>query len=132
MKLIPFLLILVLILSVWLLPSATPALGIALIVTSLAIAVFSIFMKHRMDYLQGRLTRTAFVRSTFLDVFGILLAMVLAVLLGSYIAGMVTQPIANDSTRLIAGITVALLVGLGVGLFVNWTGGRFVKAPLEG
>ena len=132
MKLIPFLLILVLILSVWLLPSATPALGIALIVTSLAIAVFSIFMKHRTAYLQGRLTRTAFMRSTFLDVFGILLAMALAVLLGSYIAGMVTRPISNDSTRLMAGITVGLLVGLGVGIFVSWTWGRFIKTSPEG
>lgn len=132
MKLIPFLLILVLILSVWLLPAATPALGITLIVTSLAIAVFSILMKHRTDYLQGRFTRAAFLRRTFLDVFGILLAMVLAVLLGRYIAGMLTRAISSDSTRLIAGITIALLVGLGVGLLVNRVWGRFVKAPLEG
>lgn len=131
MKLVPFLLILVLIISIWLLPSATPALGIALIVISLAMAVFSILMKHRMDYLQGRLTLTAFMRSTFLDLFGILLAMALAVLLGNYIAGIVTRPISNDSTRLVAGILVALLVGLGVGLSVNWTWGRLVKTSPE-
>jgi hypothetical protein len=131
MKFIPFLLILVLILSVFLFPFATPALGIALIATSLAIAVFSILMKHRTAYLQGWLTRTAFVRNTFLDVFGILLAMALAVLLGSYIAGRVAQPISNDSTRLIAGIIVGLLVGLGVGLLVNWTWGRLVKTSPE-
>jgi hypothetical protein len=127
MKLVPFLLILVLIISVWLLPSATPALGIALIVISLAIAVFAILMKHRTDYLHGRLTYLAFVRNAFLDVFGILLAMVLAVLLGSYIAGTVTRPISNDSIRLFAGIIVGLLVGLGVGLSVNWAWRRLVK-----
>ncbi len=131
MKFIPFLLILVLILSVWFLPSATPALGIALIVVSLAIAVFSILIKHRTAYLQGRLTRTAFVRNTGLDVLGILLAMALAVLLGLYLAGIVTRMISNDSTRLIAGIAVCLLVGSGVGLFVNWTWRRLVKTSPE-
>lgn len=131
MKLVPFLLILVLILSVFLFPIATPTLGIGLIVISLSIALFSIFRKHRTAYQQGRLTRATFVRNTFLDVFGILLAMALAVLLGSYLAGLVTRPISSDSTRLLAGIIVALPVGLGVGFFVNWTWGRLAKTSPE-
>ena len=131
MKLVPFLLILVLILSIFLFPIATPALGMGLIVISLSIALFSIFRKHRTAYQQGRLTRAAFVRNMFLDVFGILLAMALAVLLGSYLAGLVTLPISSDSTRLLAGIIVALPVGLGVGFFVNWTWGRLIKTSPE-
>jgi hypothetical protein len=131
MKLVPFLLILVLILSIFLFPIATPALGMGLIVISLSIALFSIFRKHRTAYQQGRLTRATFVRNTLLDVFGILLAMALAVLLGSYLAGLVTLPISSDSTRLLAGIIVALPVGLGVGFLVNWTWGRLAKTSPE-
>ena len=121
MKLIPVSLILVLMLSAWLLPSAMPVLGIAIIVISLSIAFFSVFRKHRMAYRQGSLTRAAFLRNTFLDIFGILLAVVLAGLLGRYIIGMVARPISNNTARLIAAIIVGLLVGLGVGLFVNRT-----------
>lgn len=127
MQIILFLLLLVLILSVWLLPSVTPALGIALIVISLSIAIFSIVRKHRISYLQGKLTRAAFVRNTFLDIFGILLAMVLAVLLSRYVVGLVTRPIGNELWRLIATIFIGLLVGMGVGLFVSRVWGRFVK-----
>lgn len=127
MKFIPFLLLLVLILSIWLLPSATPMLGIALIVISLSIAFFSVFKKHRTAYLQGKLTYVMFLRNIFLDVFGVLLSVILAVLLGRYLATLITRPISNDPARLITGIIVGLLVGLGVGLFVNWTWGRLVK-----
>lgn len=127
MELIPFLLLLVLLLSMWLLPSATSVLGIALIAISLSIAVFSILRKHRTAYLQGRLTRAALVRNTFLDVSGILLAVALAGLLGRYVVGLVTRPISNDLARLIAGILLGLLVGIGVGLLVNRAWGRFVK-----
>ena len=127
MKFVPFLLILVLLLAMWLLPSATSALGIALIVTSLSLAVFTIFGKHRTAYRQGKLTRSAFLRNMLLDVSGILLAVTLAGLLGRTIAGIVTQPISNDLGRLIAGIFIGLLVGIGVGVFVNRAWGRFVR-----
>jgi hypothetical protein len=127
MKFIPFLLLLVLILSMWLLPSVTPVLGISLIAISLCIALFSIFRKHRTSYLQGRLTRAAFLRNTFLDIFGILLAMALAVLLSRYIVGLVTRPLNNDTARLTVGILIGLLVGMGVGLFVSRAWGRWVK-----
>lgn len=127
MKFIPFLLLLVLLLSMWLLPSATSVLGIVLIVLSLALTFFTIFRKHHTAYLQGKLTRVALVRNMFLDVFGILLAVVLAGLLGRYVAGLVTRPISNDLWRLIATILIGLLVGIGVGLLVNRAWGRFVK-----
>lgn len=131
MKFIPFLLLLVLLLSMWLLPSATPALGMTLIVIALAMAFFAILMKHRTAYRQGKITRAAFVRSTFLDVLGILLAVALADLLSRYVVGIVTGPIDHDLARLIAGILVGLLMGMGVGLVVNRAWGRLVKTSPE-
>ena len=127
MKLIPFLLLLVLLLSLWLLPSATPVLGISLIVISLSIAIFSFFKKHRTAYLQGRLTRLGFARNVFLDVFGILLAMTIAALLGKYLAELVAQQIDSALLRLVTGMLVGVVIGIGVGLFVRQLWGRFVK-----
>jgi hypothetical protein len=131
MKFIPLLLLLVLLLSMWLLPTATPALGMVLIVVALSMAFVSILMKHRTAYRQGKITRAAFVRSTFLDVLGILLAVVLAALLSRYVVGVVTRSIAHDLARLIAGILAGLLVGMGVGLVVNRAWRRLVKTSPE-
>ena len=127
MKFIPFLLLLVLILAMWLLPSATPALSMSFLAISLCLAFFSIFTKQRTAFLQGRITHTAFLRNTLLDVFGILLAIALAVLLGQYIVAIITKPIGNQLVRLTTGILLGLLVGMGAGIFVNKVWGRFVK-----
>ncbi|HMB23558.1 MAG TPA: hypothetical protein VKP08_12030 [Anaerolineales bacterium] len=127
MKFIPFLLLLVMLLSIWLLPSATPALGIALVVVSLVLAFFSVWAKHRTVYHEGRITRIVLVRNVFLDMFGILLAMTLAILLARYVVGIATQPIDNDTARLIASILIGMLVGIVVGMSVNGIWGRFVK-----
>lgn len=117
--------------SSWKSPSATPALGIVLIVVSLAIAFFSVFRKHRMAYLEGKLTRAAFVRNTCLDMSGILLAVAFAGLLGRYVAGVVAMPIRNDLIRLLAGVVIGLLVGAGVGTLVCRLWGRFIKLSPE-
>jgi hypothetical protein len=123
--------LLLVVVSSWKSPSATPVLGIALIVVSLAIAFFFVFRKHRMAYLEGKLTRAAFVRNTCLDVFGILLAVALAGLLGRYVAGVVAMPIRNDLIRLLAGVIIGLLVGAGVGTLVFRLWGRFIKLSPE-
>jgi hypothetical protein len=127
MKLLPFLLLLVLILSAWLLPSATPALGIALIVISLSLAFFAILRRHRAAYRQGKITRGVLVRNIFLDMFGILLAVALAGLLARYVVGIVTGPIGSATARVVAGIVLGLLVGIVIGTLVNTLWGRFAK-----
>lgn len=127
MKFIPFLLLLVMLLSIWLLPSATPVLGIALVVISLVLAFFSILTKHRTACREGRITRMILVRNVFLDMFGILLAMTLAILLAKYVVRIATYSIDSDTARLIASILIGMLVGIVVGISVNGIWGRFVK-----
>lgn len=132
MKLVPLLLLFVLILSVWLLPSATFALGIAFVLVSLSLAVFLIFRKHQTAYLQGRITHVIFVRNTLLDVVGVLLTVGLAVLLARYVAGLVINPMSNGLARQVAGIVLGLLVGIGMGILVNRLWARFVSLRLRG
>ncbi len=127
MKFVPFLLLLVLILSIWFLPAITPVLAIAILVFSLGLAIFAILKKHRTAYHQGQITRSIFLRNTFLDVLGVLLAMALAVLLARYIARIAAAPVNNDLTMQTVGILIALLVGTGVGILVNRLWERFVK-----
>lgn len=130
MKLITFLLLLVLVLSMFLLPSATPVLGIILVTLSLSLAFAAIFRKHRVAYQQGRLTGKRFAGNVFLDIFGTLLAVTLAVLLSRYVVGTVVRLISNRLWQLTAMVLLGMLVGIGVGFLVNRAWGRLVKTSL--
>lgn len=79
-------------------------------------------------YLQGKITRSVFMRNVILEIFGILLAMTLAGLLGRYIAEVATAQITNDIARFIAGILIGLLAGVCVAILVKRTWGRLLKA----
>jgi hypothetical protein len=127
MKIISFLLLLVLILSIFLLPAATPILGIVLITLSLSLAFMTIFRKHRLAYQQGRLTGWRFALNVFLEVAGTLLAVALAALLARYAVGIATGPIGSTAMKIIAGILVGMLVGMGVGFAVNKLWSRLVR-----
>ena len=127
MKIIIPLIVLLLLISAWLLPSITPALGIGLLVISLGMAIFAILKKHSAPYRQGKITQSTLIRRIGLDIFGILFAVALAVLLGGYVAGLLTRSINDDPWRLVAMILIGLLVGMGVGIFVNRAWGRLTK-----
>ncbi|MCC6298616.1 MAG: hypothetical protein IT314_04920 [Anaerolineales bacterium] len=119
MNLIGFLLLAMMIISLWLFPSAAPILAIVFLLFSFAIAVVSIFKKHREIYLQGKITRGMFVRNVSVEILGILLAMALAGLLGRYLAQIAMKQIHDVLIEFIVGITVGLLAGMGVGVLVE-------------
>lgn len=121
------LLLIIVFICAWLFPSAGLILGVTVFLFSLVIASFAVTRKHRQAYLQGKITRGIFIRNVLVEIFGILLAMVLAGLLGRYIAQIATEHINNDLTRLITGILVGLLAGTGVSVLVKHTWGRIVK-----
>jgi hypothetical protein len=116
----------------WLFPSTGLLLGIIFLLLSFFIASFAVLEKHKEAYRQGKITRGLFIRNTFLEITGILLAMVLAGLLGRYMAEIATRHINSDLTRVIAGITIGLLVGLGVGTLTKKTWGHFAKISSQG
>lgn len=125
--LITILFLIVFALSAWAFPSAAPVIGMIFLGFSLGIAIYSIVVKHRSAYREGKLTRFAFQRNVCLDVSGVLLAVVLAALLGRYVADLVAQQIDGALLRFAAGMLVGVLVGIGVGLLVRQAWGRFVK-----
>lgn len=125
--LITILLIVALAVSAWKLPSIAPVIGIAFLCFTLGIAISSTVAKHRAAYREGKLTRFAFARNVCLDVFGILLAMVLAALLARYVAELVAKQIDGALLRFVIGMLVGILIGVGVGILVRQTWARFVK-----
>lgn len=120
--------LLAILISVWQFPSAGLILGVILLLFSLFIASSAIVEKHRKAYLQGKITRGVFVRNTVVEIFGILLAVILAGLLGRTIAEIATEQISSDLTKLIAGMVIGLLAGMGIGLLVKRTWGKFVRS----
>lgn len=112
----------------WQFPFATPILGITFLLFSLALAISSVFKKHRDAYHQGKITRGVFMRNVFLEIFCILFTMTLAGLLGRYIAEVATAQITNDIARLIAGILIGLLAGVCIAILVKRTWGWLLKA----
>jgi len=125
---ISVLLLLAALISVWQFPSTGLMLGVLLLLFSLFIASSAIVEKHRKAYLQGKITRGVFVRNTVVEIFGILLAVILAGLLGRTIAEIATEQISSDLTKLIAGMVIGLLAGMGIGLLVKRTWGKFVRS----
>jgi len=125
--LISVLLLLVVLIFAWLFPSTGLIFGVIVFIFGLTMASFAIIGKHREAYLQGKITRSVFVRKVLAEIFGILLAMTLAGLLGRYIAQIATEHINNDLTKLIIGILIGLLAGIGVSILVKHTWGRIVR-----
>lgn len=98
------------------------------ILIGLVISIIFMAQRNWKTYLQGKITRSVFMRNVILEIFGILLAMTLAGLLGRYIAEVATAQITNDIARFIAGILIGLLAGVCVAILVKRTWGRLLKA----
>ena len=123
-----FIVLVILVISLWFFPSATPIFGIAILLVSLGVAILFIIKKHRKAYFDSKLTRTIFVRNVSLEIFGILIATILAGLAGRYLAQVVTAQITHELAKLIVSIMIGILAGVGIGLLVKKTWGRLVKA----
>lgn len=98
------------------------------ILIGLVISIIFMAQRNWKTYLQGKITRSVFMRNVILEIFGILLAMTLAGLLGRYIAEVATAQITNDIARFIAGILIGLLAGVCVAILVKRTWGWLLKA----
>jgi hypothetical protein len=96
------------------------------IVFIFSIVMVILFVVYRQrEYQKSRvINRALFVRNVFIEIAGILLAMILACLLGRYIAQIATEQISDDLIKQIAGITIGLLTGIVVGIIVKraWEG----------
>lgn len=130
--LISLLLILALFASVWLFPSSGITLGVIFLLFGLVATSYVIVKKHRQTYLQGKTSRVIFIRSVFLELSSILLAMILAGLLGRYLAGIATRQIDDELIKLIAGIGLGLLVGLFVGMLIKRASSHLIRTSSGG
>ena len=118
-------LLLATILSMWLYPSATPALGITLLLFSLAIAISSIFKKHS----QAENPRPKIARDVLILVITLLLILFLGGLVGMY-ANYYASPrfgvVAGFVSAIAASFMLALSLSKG-GYLVNRGVGKIFK-----
>lgn len=127
MKLVGLLLLVILVILMWFFPSAMPVLGMSLLLLSFGVVILPIIKKQRELYKRGNLTSGELVRKIALEVFGVLVAMVLAGLAGRYLGQIVITQTSNELIKLIAGILIGLLAGIGVGVLVQRTWGQMIK-----
>ena len=116
MNVLTLLLFIALIGSMWLLPSATSILGIILLLLSLAIAISSIFKKHK----QAESPRPKIAR----DVLIFVATFLLIIFLGG-LAGMFANYYASLRFGAVVGFVCAIAASFVVGYFVRWGMGRF-------
>ena len=125
MNIIAILLFIVLIGSMWLFPTATPALGITLLLFILAIATSSIFKKHE----QAENPRPKIAKDILILVITLLLILFLGGLVGMY-ANYYASPrfgvIAGFVSAIAASFAVGYLVKKGLEMVVRFASARVV------
>lgn len=96
--------------SMWLLPSATPAFGISFLLFSLAIAVSSVFKKHK----QVENPRSKIAK----DILILVLTLLLIIFLGG-LAGIFANYYASLRFGAVVGFVAAMAASFAVGYFVK-------------
>jgi hypothetical protein len=115
MNILALLLFIAFIGSMWLLPSATPVLGIVLLLLSLAMAISSIFKKHK----QAENPRPKIAK----DVLIFVVTFLLIIFLGG-LAGMFVNYYASLRFGAVMGFVSAIAASFVVGYFVRWGIGK--------
>ena len=118
MNMIALLLFVALIISMWLLPSTTPVFGIAMLLFSLAIAISSIFKKHK----QAENPRSKIAK----DVLILVITLLLITFLGG-LTGMFANYYASLRFGAVVGFVSAIAASFVVGYFVRRGMGKFSR-----
>ena len=123
LKLIPILLGIALLTSLFFWQSFTPLISVTLLITSVGIAIFLTTQKHWLSYQQAECTREKMVHNMFFDLLGLLLTMGAAMYAGR---------LAGGYFGIRNGFWIGLLAGFAGGFLAAWTArsvwGRLVKA----
>lgn len=115
---LPIPLLLFTLLSLWYFPYATPALGIASLLFSLAIAILFIFEKHK----QAENPHSKITKDILVLIFTLLLIIFL-----SGLAGMFANHYVSLRFGAVAGFVSAILVSFAVGFAVRWGVGKLSR-----
>jgi hypothetical protein len=115
--LLPILFLLATFLSLWFYPTATPALGKVCLLSSLAIAIHTIFEKHK---------GTKNARTKILKEVGVMVLTLVTIIFLGGLAAMWTNFYARESFGAAAGLISALGVSLVIGYVVKKGMGKFI------
>jgi hypothetical protein len=104
--------------------------GVAVAV-GLSIVISAVVQKHIGRRNSQPVNKLATARIIFIEITGILLAMLLAGLLGRVVSQAATKPINNELTKLVLGIIIGACIGLGTGLVFRRAWGRLAGIVSE-
>jgi F0F1-type ATP synthase assembly protein I len=124
---ISILFLLALFLTARLYPSIGIPLGMIVLLFGLVTSIYMIIKKNREVCLQGKISSAVAIRNSFLEIIGILLAMVLAGWVGRMLAELVTAQIGHETIRLVAGLVTGLLAGAVTGALLKGLSSRMLK-----
>jgi len=117
LPLIPILLLLAILLSLWLFPAATPKLGTASLLFSLTLSTYTILEKHK---------GTENARPKILKEVGVMVLTLLIIIFLGGLAAMLTNFYVSLSFGEVVGLVSALCVSLVIGYVVKKGMGRFI------
>jgi hypothetical protein len=127
------LLILAILASIFIFPSITRMVSLAVILLGMGISIFLTIQRHRKGQQAGKITPAFMRRAIALDISGLLLTMGVVMFLAAK-AGAYTAQAASAAWGGTAGILVAivagLIVGVMVGLLARWLWGKLTKPIL--
>ena len=116
---LPIVLIIVLFTASFMMPEWVNTIAGVTLVIGLLIGMYAVVQKHIRQRQSQPVSKLTTARNIFVDITGILLAMIVAGLLGRVVSEAATRQINNELTKLMAGIVIGMLMGLCVGVFVR-------------
>jgi hypothetical protein len=100
-------------------PSAARPLAWTALCLGLGLAVYAIVRRDRLPYQQGLIPRKAFVRRLVIDLSGLLLSTIAAIGVAGWAGRMTAQAVWNASSLVWAALLASLAAGLVVGAVVG-------------
>jgi hypothetical protein len=128
---ISVLLIFILFLTTWRIPSVGMTLSLIFLLFGLTAISYTIIQKNKRACQQGKIPLLVSIKNTCLEILAILLAMALAGLIGRSISIAATGNISSHPVKFITGIGVGLFVGCAVGLFIKQASSHFIKTSSD-
>ncbi len=124
---ISILVIFTLFITAWRIPPVGTALGLMFLLFGLTATSYTIILKNRKSFLQGKISLSISIRNSCLEIAAVLLTMALAALAGQYLSKIVTENMNSRPIQLITGIGIGILVGWSIGLFIKFASSRLLR-----
>ncbi len=125
--LISIFLLLVLLAALVFFPPAAGTLAIVILLLSVGMSIFLVVNRQIRAYCENKIDRAVLARNIFVEIVGILLAIVLALFFAQLAIRMIASLVGGGWLSIVIALLTAILVGMGVNWLIKVTWGRLAK-----